>query len=262
MPRTARASVRGMWYHALNRGNRREAVFHKPGDYDAFVKAMRDSCDRVPVDLLGYCLMPNHFYLILRPHHDGDLGRWMQWLLTAHARRYHRHYGTSGHVWQGRFKAFPVQDDDHLITVLRYVERNVLRAELVTRAEDWKLSSLVCWQRSDPWLWHGEIPIRDARWLERVNEPLSAGDLERLRHSVARATLRRRGLDAGDGHPARAGIVPPPAGAPSKGEDLNALCPPFPSLRGRDRLTTKEKRIGSSFVSFVPFCSRKRRTLS
>ena len=185
MPRTARASIGGMWYHALNRGNRREAVFHKPADFDAFIQAMRDSCTRLPLDLLGYCLMPNHFHLLLRPHADGDLGRWMQWLLTAHARRYHRHYSTTGHVWQGRFKAFPIEEDEHLVTVLRYVERNPLRAELVTRAEDWKWSSLPAWQRRDALLWRG-IEVRDERWLERVNEPLSAGDLGRLRGSVTR----------------------------------------------------------------------------
>src|SRR5580693_7936053 len=78
MPRTARASVGGMWYHVLNRRNRREPVFHKPGDYDAFVKAMTDACTRVRIDLLGYCLMPNHFHLIVRTDRDGDLGRWMQ----------------------------------------------------------------------------------------------------------------------------------------------------------------------------------------
>src|SRR5271157_2499792 len=104
MPRTARASVGGMWNHALSRGNRREAVFHKDEDYAEFVEAMVDARTRLPVDVLGYCLKPNHFHLVLRPKADGDLGRWMQWLLTAHARRYHRHYGTSGHVWQGRFK--------------------------------------------------------------------------------------------------------------------------------------------------------------
>ena len=127
-----------MSIHVLNRGNRRDPVFHNPADYDAFVEAMTDACTRVRIDLLGYCLMPNHFHMIVRTDRDGDLGRWMQWLLTAHARRYHRHYGTTGHVWQGRFKAFPVEDDDHLVTVLRYVERNALRAELVSRAEDWK----------------------------------------------------------------------------------------------------------------------------
>ena len=96
---------------------------------------MIDACAGVSMDLLGYCLMPNHFHLALKPHRDSDLGRWMQWLLTAHARRYHRHYGTAGHVWQGRFQAFPVEDDDHLVTVLRDLERNGLRAELMSRAE-------------------------------------------------------------------------------------------------------------------------------
>jgi putative transposase len=183
MPPTARASVGGMWYHALNRGNRREAVVHNPGDSDAFVQAMIDARARVPVDLLGYGLMPNHFHLVVRPHQDGDLGRAMQWLLTTQARRYHRHDGTSGHVGQGRFQAFPVPDDDHLVTVLRSVQRNGLRAELVSGAEDWKWSSLPSWERDDPLLCKGEVPIRDGRWLERVNEPLSTGDLQWLRHS-------------------------------------------------------------------------------
>jgi putative transposase len=128
-PTTARASVAGMSFHVLNRGNRRDPVFHKPGDYDAFVEAMTDACTRARVDLLGYCFKPNHFHLIVRTDRDADLGRWMQRLLMAHARRYYRHYGTTGHVWQGRFKAFPVEDDDHLVTVRRYVERNALRAE-------------------------------------------------------------------------------------------------------------------------------------
>ena len=75
--------------------------------------------------------MPNQFHLVLRPHAGGDLSHWKQWLLTAHARRYHRHYRTTGHVWQGRFDAFPIEADEHLLTVLRYVERNALRAELV-----------------------------------------------------------------------------------------------------------------------------------
>ena len=175
-----------MWYHALNRGNRREAVFHKDGDYAAFVEAMIDARVRLPVDVLGYCLMPNHFHLVLRPKGDGDLGRWMQWLLTAHARRYHRHYGTSGHVWQGRFKAFPTQDDDHLVAVLRYVERNPVRAELVARAEDWAWSSVPGWRQKDPFLYRGKPPVRGPHWLRTVNAPLSAGDLQRLRHSVSR----------------------------------------------------------------------------
>ena len=186
MPRTARASVGGLIYHALNRGNRREAVFHKPADYDAFLEAVAEARRRLPLDLFGYCLMPNHFHLVLRPHADGDLGQWMRRLLTTHAKRYHRHYGTTGHVWQGRYKAFPIQDDSHLVTVLRYVERNALRAELVSRAEHWKWSSLPGRLAGDPRLWLAEPAPIDPDWLSRVNEPLSAGDLLRLRESVAR----------------------------------------------------------------------------
>ena len=127
MPRTARASEAGYAYHVLNRGNARSEVFHKEGDYAAFLQAMKESSVRLPMRLLAYCLMPNHFHLVVRPHATGDLSRWMQWLMTTHVRRYLRHYQHTGHVWQGRFKAFPIQDDDHLITVVRYVERNPLR---------------------------------------------------------------------------------------------------------------------------------------
>src|SRR4029079_13972098 len=129
-------------YHVLNRGNGRACVFHKPGDYEAFVGLFERACERLPMRLLAYCLMPNHFHLVLWPRQDSDLGRFMQWLLTAHVRRYHRHYHGSGHVWQGRYKAFPIEQDEHLLTVLRYVERNPLRAKLVERAENWASSGL------------------------------------------------------------------------------------------------------------------------
>ena len=97
-----------MWYPVLNRSNRREAVFHKPGDYDALVEAIIDARARLPLNTLGCPLTPNRFHLVNRPRGGGDLGRWVQWLPMAHARRYHRHYRTSGHDRWGGFKAFPV----------------------------------------------------------------------------------------------------------------------------------------------------------
>jgi putative transposase len=127
MPRTARASAGGFCYHVINRGNARSQVFHKAEDYQAFVATMAEACIRVPMRPVAFCLMPNHFHLVLWPRADGELSRWMHWLLTTHVRRYLRHYGHSGHVWQGRFKAFPIQQDDHLTTVVRDVERNPLR---------------------------------------------------------------------------------------------------------------------------------------
>jgi putative transposase len=187
MPRTARASQANYCYHALNRGNGRAEVFHKPEDYRAFVGLIEEARGRVPMRVVGYCLMPNHFHLVLWPRGDGDLSRWMQWLLTAHVRRYHRHYHTSGHVWQGRFKAFPIQEDDHLLTALRYVERNPVRAGLVARAEDWPWSSLPAVAAGAPpgWLDPGPIP-RGREWVAGVNRPMTEAEVGALRHAVCR----------------------------------------------------------------------------
>lgn len=95
-----------------------------------------DACGRMPMRLLTYCLMLNHFHLALWLYSDGDLSRWMQWWLTAHVGRYHRWYESSGHVWQGRFNTFPIERDEHLLAVLRDIEQNPIRARLVTHAED------------------------------------------------------------------------------------------------------------------------------
>ncbi|MGA2035319.1 MAG: transposase, partial [Thermoguttaceae bacterium] len=91
MARTARASVGGVCYHVLNRGNARQDVFHKKEDYIAFLDLIEESSGRLPLRLLAWCLIPNHFHLVLWPFGEGDLSRWMQWLLTSHVRRYHRH---------------------------------------------------------------------------------------------------------------------------------------------------------------------------
>ncbi|MDH5670073.1 MAG: transposase [Nitrospira sp.] len=142
MPRTARASVGGLCYHVLNLGNARAESFRKPEDSAAFLALLREAIERVPVRLLAYCVRPTHVHLAVWPTRGRDLRRFLHWLLTAHVRRYHRHYQSSGHVWQGRFKAFPIQRDDHLLTVLRYIERNLLRAGLVARADEWRWSNL------------------------------------------------------------------------------------------------------------------------
>jgi putative transposase len=134
--------------------------------------------------LIAYCLMPNHFHLALWPLEDGDQSRWMQWLLTTRMRRYLAHYHRTGHVWQGRFKAFPIQEDNHLRVVVRYIERNPLRAALVERAEQWPWSSLCI---------HGEKPPLDAGparrgagWVEAVNAPMTEAECETIRTSIRR----------------------------------------------------------------------------
>ena len=187
MPRTARASVGNVVYHVINRGNAKNDVFHKRDDYAAFLKLINEASDRLPMRLIGYCLMTNHFHLVLWPHNDGDLSRWMQWLMTSHVRRYHRHYNSSGHVWQGRFKAFPIQQDEHLLTVLRYVERNPVRARMVRKAQRYLWSSVSVKVPCDdpPKLDVGPYP-RGSGWLDWVNEPQTEAELSATRNCVNR----------------------------------------------------------------------------
>jgi putative transposase len=149
---------------------------------------MGNAGDEIPMRVLAYCLMPNHFHLVLWPRHDGDLSRWMHWLVNTHVRRYHQHYHSDGHLWQGRFKAFPIANDEYLLTVLRYVERNPVRADLVRSAESWAWSSASWWlagAQRPAYADYGPIP-RPEDWLRWVNQPLTEAELCRVRKSVQR----------------------------------------------------------------------------
>jgi putative transposase len=127
-------------YHVINRGNNRAPVFFDEGDYAAFLKAIGDLKQRRPFEFFGYCLMPNHVHLLIRPL-ETPISRLMQSLLVSHTQRYHRCHQSGGHVWQGRFKSPIVQDGDHLLTVLRYIEANPLRARMVESAGEYRWSS-------------------------------------------------------------------------------------------------------------------------
>lgn len=142
MPRIPRGQQGGYAYHVINRGNGRATVFHKSQDYEAFLSLLNEAKRRHPVKLFGFSLMPNHFHFVMEPAHENALSQFMQWLLTSHVRRYHKHYGSSGHIWQGRFKSFPVQRDEHSIMVLRYVLQNPVRAGLSSTPQEWRWSSL------------------------------------------------------------------------------------------------------------------------
>ena len=189
MGRPLRAAVGGLVYHVLNRANARIRLFEKTGDYEAFEQVMAEARERVPMRILSYCLMPNHWHMVLWPREDGDLSDFVRWLTLTHTQRWHAHHRSagSGHLYQGRFKSFVIQTDQHLLTVCRYVERNALRAKLVERAEDWRWSSLGRRQFGDTQArallndWPLPLP-RD--WLARVNRPERIVELEALRGSV------------------------------------------------------------------------------
>lgn len=103
---------------------------------------MRRAAARVPMRLLAYCLMPNHWHLVLWPLRDHAVSAYIQWLAGTHACYFNAQHGLSGHVYQGRFRDVSVGDERHLLMLLRYVEANPVRAGLVTRAEDWMWSSV------------------------------------------------------------------------------------------------------------------------
>jgi putative transposase len=177
-----------MCYHVVNRGNARARVYHDPRDYTTFVHLIARACIDVPMRVLAYCLMPNHFHLVVWPFASGDLSRWMHWLLTTHVVLHHRRHGTSGRIWQGRYKAFPIQADHHLLTVMRYVERNAARAGLAETAESWRWSSVASWNHANraDFLVAGPVP-RPQDWIQRVNESATDAELAAIRMAVKRS---------------------------------------------------------------------------
>jgi putative transposase len=191
MGRPLRAAPGGLVYHTLNRANARLAIFGDDGDFGAFEAILAEAVSRFDARLLAYCVMPNHFHLLLWPRGDGELSQFMQWLTLTHTQRWHAHHRTagSGHLYQGRFKSFPVQSDDHFLTVCRYVERNALRAGLAPRAEDWRWGSLWGGQTGDapakPRLsaWPIDRPLD---WTLRVNMPMNPAEEEAVKRSIRR----------------------------------------------------------------------------
>jgi putative transposase len=176
----------------LNRAVGRGTLFEDQADYLAMERVIERTHQLLPTRLVCYCLMPNHWHLVLWPKEDGELSEFMRLLTVTHTQRWHAHHHTAGTgpLYQGRFKSFPVQKDDHFLTVCRYVERNPLRANLVKSAGQWAWGSLA--KRSLPqppvWLlplkqWPVDAPAVWARWVDRAE---TAAELAALRLSVKR----------------------------------------------------------------------------
>ena len=191
MPRTARAAPGGFVFNVLNRGVGRMRLFDKPRDFQAFEEALAQTLEKIPLRLCGYCLMPNHWHFVVWPEADQQLAAFFQRLTVTHATRWARAKRRVGygHVYQARFKSFPIQTDEHFYQALRYVERNAKRAKLVRRAVDWRWGSLWICQRGiaeqKAWLSPWPVP-RPGRWLQYVEEPPTKAELAALRQSVQR----------------------------------------------------------------------------
>ena len=191
MPRRPRLATGGLAYHVLNRRVGRLQLFEKPADYLAFENILSEAHQRTGVRMAAYCLMPNHWHLLLWPREDGELSEMMRWITVTHTQRWHahRHSSGTGPVYQGRFKSFPVQTDDHFVTVARYVERNALRANLVSRAEEWRWSSLFQYVHRGTKFFEviNEWPLeRPKDWVGFVNDAEKESELEDMRSAAQR----------------------------------------------------------------------------
>jgi putative transposase len=192
MPRRLRVASGGIAYHVLNRAVGRGRLFDDEADYLAMERVIARTFELLPMRIVSYCLMPNHWHFVLWPREDGDLSEFMRLLTVTHTQRRHahRHSAGTGPLYQGRFKSFPIQQDKHLLAVCRYVERNALRANLVKSASQWPWSSVAKRAEKKPptWLlslkeWPVEPPTN---WPSRVNRAESPAELAAVRTSIKR----------------------------------------------------------------------------
>jgi putative transposase len=166
-------------------------LFTRDEDFLAFERVLAAAQERHPIRILSWCIMSNHWHFVVWPKKEGELTAFFRWLAHTHAMRWRvsRHTVGYGHLYQGRFKSLPVQADEHLLTVCRYVERNALTAGLVKRAEQWRWSSLWVRMHGEPEQkalltdWPVEMP---ADWIKWVNTPITAKELDRLKLTLER----------------------------------------------------------------------------
>ena len=191
MGRALRTDVADYVYHVLNRANGRAGLFAKKQDYQLFESILEDAVDRVGIRLFAYTVMPNHWHLVLRPRKDGDLQKFMNWLTLTHTQRWHARHGTTGygHLYQGRYKSFLCEEDEHFLQLVRYVERNPLRANLVDKADAWQWGSVHRREHGSPGSkrilseWPTPIPHN---YISFLNEPQTPADLESIRVAIRR----------------------------------------------------------------------------
>lgn len=186
MPRMPRGDSAEGVYHIINRGNMKMQVFDDEEDYLYFLELLKSRALKEKIAIHAYCLMPNHFHLLVSPAYDGSLSQWMQWVMTSHVRYYHKKHKTSGHIWQGRYKSFIVEKESYYISAMRYIEANAVRAGLVKQAQMWQYGSLhERVETKNSWLCEPLITLGDD-WVEFVNQPMRIYELEKIRNSVNR----------------------------------------------------------------------------
>lgn len=184
MPRPRRFCPANNVFHVLNRGCHGRRLFETSADYRGFRALLSKGAERVGMRVCGFGVMPNHWHIVLWPEKDGAVSAFIHWVCTAHfAMRVRLGRQEAGHLYQGRFHSFSVQDETYYYNAMRYVEANALRAGLVQRAEDWEWSSAFERRHGSELLVPGPLPL-PPNWTELVNQAFNPDELATLRASV------------------------------------------------------------------------------
>ena len=183
MARLARVVVPGIPHHITQRGNRRQETFFYEADYEAYMQLLAEWCKRCGVQVWAYCLMPNHVHLIAVPESEDGLRRGIGEAHRRYSRRINFREGWRGHLWQGRFASYPM-DDKYLMKAVRYIELNPVRAKLCRVPWRWRWSSAAAHVSG-----RGDELVEVPALLEYVDDwrsflagGLDVGDVELLRH--------------------------------------------------------------------------------
>lgn len=200
MPRAARYSPPDSVHHVINRGNDRRCLFASPGDFAEFLDLIAWAKGQCPIRVVSYCLMPNHWHMVLWPEQPKAVTAFLHRLSTTHSIRWRKSTDTvgQGHVYQHRYHAFLIESETYYFRALKYVEANPARAGLVTSASQWAWSSLAERLGIDRGILDpGPLPLPE-NWPEQVDEVMKPADLEdihsRLRKRSPIATRQKRRL--------------------------------------------------------------------
>lgn len=140
MSRPLRIEYPGAWYHVMNRGRRREQIFFSPKDYNTFISCMLEASAGWNLNISAYCLMQNHYHILVYTP-EGNLSRGMRHINGVYTQRFNRTHKKEGQLFRGRYKAVLVEQDSHLLEVLRYIHRNPLKAGIARDLNEFTWSS-------------------------------------------------------------------------------------------------------------------------
>ncbi len=196
MSRPLRINLPDLTHHIFNRGNSHQFLFNDEDGYLHYLGIIKRYKAKFKFHLYAYCLMRNHIHLLLKPSREGTISEIMKAITIAHTRYYHIKYKTYGHIWQGRFRSPIVSDDEYLLTLMRYIEQNPVRAGISNHPQEYRFSSynsninvekdfLVDKEENSAFLSLGNtIEERTQRYRQFASMLLESGKIKDIRSSI------------------------------------------------------------------------------